>query len=370
MGFQFPKNGSRSLSLITSLVNKTKVTFDSLNSRILNLNTSSLKSVIILSITILCFFDITLAQPSSVSNFEIGSKLYQEGKYKQAIVEYRQAIKNDDRSVFSRFNLGHCFVQLKNYPLAIVNYKRAIELQPSWSPPYAMLGDLYFVTGNYPEALTFYAHASELGEEGRHISLARAESALKIGAHTEALKHFEAALKFDPEDVQIYFAITEIYENSKQYLEARETLETALKLAPASGAELYFYLASLYQKQSMLKMAISTIESGLALSPKRHDMRRYLSQMYVEIQKPWMSVFILEEGLDRNGPSSLAMDLAEIYMNQKRFEEALSAYKRAWKLKDWRARRGIRNVAASFQNIGNQEKSKIIIAWLEQQKRF
>lgn len=313
-------------------------------------------------------FVLTLLSVTQVyaNSFEKGSQAYQAGKYRESIAAFRQAVNEDDRPVFAWFNMGHSLVQLKKYHLAIVAYNRAIELQPTWSPPYRLLGDLFYTLEVYPEALAYYRHAEELGESGKYLSLAQAEAAFKIGAYTESLKKFEEALKFDPEDVQIYYAITEVYELEKDYASARATLEDALRLAPASGADLYFYLASLYQSEGKLKESISSLESGLALDYKRYNMRRLLASKYLEAKKPWMAVFILEEGLERGGPASLAIDLADIFIRQQRYEEALDVYKIAHKKKDYRARRGIKNIASFYHNSGNEVRSEQILDWLNQ----
>lgn len=299
------------------------------------------------------------------SDFERGSEFYQKGQFRQSIASFRKAVEADDRPVFAWFNMGHALVQLKKYHLAVVAYNRAVELQPTWAPPYRLLGDLFYTMEVYPEALAYYRHAEELGESGKYLSLARAEAAFQIGAMTEALKHFEAALKFDPEDVQIYYAITEIYELEKNYTAARETLEEALKLAPASGADLYFYLASLYQSEGKDAESLKALESGLALDYKRHNMRRLLAQKYLTLKKPWMAIFILEEGIDRGGPANLALDLADIFIEQSRYDEALEVYKKAHRLNDYRAKRGIKNIAVFYTNAGKKDRAQTILSWLE-----
>lgn len=94
-------------------------------------------------------------------------------------------------------------------------------------------------------------------------------------------------------------------------------------------------------------------------------MRRLLAQRYLTLKKPWMAIFILEEGLERGGPANLALDLADIFIEQSRYDEALEVYKKAYKLKDYRAKRGIKNIAAFFTNAGKKARAQSILSWLE-----
>lgn len=308
---------------------------------------------------------VIVSAQSEFSYFNQGSQLYQKGEYKKSIGSFRKAVAQDDRAVFSWYNMGHALVQLKKYHLAVVAYNRAVELEPSWAPPYRLLGDLFYTMGVYPEALAYYRHAEELGESGKYLSLARAEAAYRIGAHVEALKFFEEGLKYDPEDVQIYYAISEIYELEKDYEMARSTLQEALKLAPASGADLYFYLASLYEAEGLKLKALKSLESGLALDPNRHNMRRFLASKYLQLEKPWMAIFILEEGIERDGPASFAIDLADIFTTQKRYVDALKAYKYAHQKGDYRGLRGMKNMAVYFAQAGQTEMSQKVLSQIE-----
>ena len=73
------------------------------------------------------------------------------------------------------------------------------------------------------------------------------------------------------------------------------------------------------------------MENGLLMDPENVSARRYLAQMYVQNNSPWMAIFTLEEGLRHNkGKGDLNLDLGQIYFNQKRYDEAFECYMKAW----------------------------------------
>jgi hypothetical protein len=42
------------------------------------------------------------------------------------------------------------------------------------------------------------------------------------------------------------------------------------------------------------------MEDGLLLDPQNVSARRYLAQMYLKANSPWMAIFTIEEGLRYN----------------------------------------------------------------------
>lgn len=63
--------------------------------------------------------------------FEKGNKLYQEGKYNEAIAAYESILKSGQESADVYFNLGNCFYKQNKVASAIFNFEKALLLRPS-----------------------------------------------------------------------------------------------------------------------------------------------------------------------------------------------------------------------------------------------
>lgn len=66
-----------------------------------------------------------------ITNFYNGNKLYQNGKYQDAITEYELASNGTLQSAELYFNLGNCFYKLHKVAPAVFNFEKALQLSPN-----------------------------------------------------------------------------------------------------------------------------------------------------------------------------------------------------------------------------------------------
>ena len=64
------------------------------------------------------------------TDFEKGNRLYQNGKYEQAVEAYKNILKANKNSAELYFNLGNCYYKLNKVALSIYNYEKALVLNP------------------------------------------------------------------------------------------------------------------------------------------------------------------------------------------------------------------------------------------------
>jgi tetratricopeptide (TPR) repeat protein len=62
------------------------------------------------------------------NGFEEGNKLYQKGKYNEAITAYQTVLSTKKHSAELYFNLGNCYYKLNKVAPAIYNYEKALVL--------------------------------------------------------------------------------------------------------------------------------------------------------------------------------------------------------------------------------------------------
>lgn len=304
--------------------------------------------------------NIGVTQEKSVNYFILGNEAYDNGEFKFAIKYYRAAIKNGQSEPFAWFNLGNTLVQLNKHHLAMVAFLRSSELAPEFVRPWAMLGDLYFVHDEMGMAIACYKRALDMGEDTEHIHYALGESYLKAGENTESLFHFEWVLKENPDRIDIYYAMVEVYERLEDYDQAQKVLENAIIMSPAAGSDVYYYLSHLYLKGEKNKQAIRTMEDALSLSPGDINVRRHLADLFVQEDSPYMAIFTLEQGMDIKADKYLALDLAQIFFHQERYDEALKYYQQAWKLGNFSGRVGMENVGNVYFNADQKDKAQVV----------
>lgn len=65
------------------------------------------------------------------NGFEDGNKLYQNGKYNEAITAYESVLATKKQSAELYFNIGNCYYKLNKVAPAIYNYEKALTLNPN-----------------------------------------------------------------------------------------------------------------------------------------------------------------------------------------------------------------------------------------------
>jgi len=286
--------------------------------------------------------------------FKKANKLYDSGKYAEAVPVYRTAIKHGQLEPYAWFNLGNTLVHLGQNHVAIVAYKRAAELAPNFAKPWVLLGDISYSYGDYGQAAVYYGRALELGEKSEHLSYALASAYLNLKSFVLAEQYFEQTLNENPDRLEAWFGLAECARQTGDFQLATEILQKALQKSVNVSPDLHYTLSYYYLQQDSLKAAIRSMENGLYLDNKNFNARIYLAELYEKVHSPWMAIWILEQGIAAgNGLKELEMDLAEIYFKQKRYAEALAHYQKAMKAGNSAARIGIENVGHAFYNQGD-----------------
>lgn len=106
-------------------------------------------------------------KPEAVQHYNRAVELHQRGSFSEAIIEYEDSIKVDDRMIESWVNLGCLFAGRKLYPEAIRAYQKALDLSEKLDDPrqnekylsLAGLADVYFSAQDYAQAEPYYKRA-------------------------------------------------------------------------------------------------------------------------------------------------------------------------------------------------------------------
>jgi tetratricopeptide (TPR) repeat protein len=286
--------------------------------------------------------------------FKKANKLYDSGKYSEAVPVYRAAIKHGQLEPYAWFNLGNTLVHLEQNHVAIVAYKRAAELAPNFAKPWVLLGDISYSYGDYGQAAVYYGRALELGEKSEHLNYALASAYLNLKSFVLAEQYFEQTLNENPDRLEAWFGLAECARQIGDFQLATEILQKALQKSVNVSPDLHYTLSYYYLQQDSLKAAIRSMENGLYLDSKNFNARIYLAELYEKANSPWMAIWTLEQGIAAGvGLRELEMNLAEIYFKQRRYAEALGHYQKAMKAGNSGARIGIENVGHAFYNQGD-----------------
>jgi tetratricopeptide (TPR) repeat protein len=82
---------------------------------------------------------------------ESGDRYYAKAKYREAAIQYQNAIKVDPKYAEAHYQLAQCYLRLVNLQGAYRELSRAIDQKPDDPKPQIALGNLLLAVRRFPE---------------------------------------------------------------------------------------------------------------------------------------------------------------------------------------------------------------------------
>jgi tetratricopeptide (TPR) repeat protein len=150
------------------------------------LNSSKVMTKIFLTITLLLLIAGESFSQKENPLIRQGNKQYQEGKFKEAEIDYRKALERTPGSVKGSFNLGNSLYRQENYEEAVRNFADAARLidekdEAGKSAALHNLGNTLLKNGKLEESIEAYKQAMRLNpaDEDTRYNLAYAMNQLQ-----------------------------------------------------------------------------------------------------------------------------------------------------------------------------------------------
>ncbi len=196
------------------------------------------------------------------SYFENGKKYYQEKKYDDAAIEFKNAVKADPRFTEGYYYLGLTQKQRGDLQASLQAFTHSLDINPQQAPAELELGNLYLI-GNHPDRARQYA-SEVLSREPKNFSaqLLVAQSYLAQKNYPQALIELEKATALRPREAPLQLAIGIAQLGNGDTASAATSFEHALALDPTS-VDGYRDLANLHQKLGQFQPAEQTLRQGL-----------------------------------------------------------------------------------------------------------
>ena len=308
---------------------------------------------------------IALNPQARPAHLNLGSTLYKQARYEEALGIARIAVEQDPELAKAHANLGAILNGLGRAAEAEIHLRRAVALGPNYAKAHANLGVVLSALGRTEEAETRLRRAVALDPDyaKAHANLgvvlnglgraAEAETHLRraialdpdyakahanlsivlngLGRAAEAETHLRQAIALAPQDVDLF---AQILMRQGRYQEAIDALAQAAALAPASpqAAELHFLMGHAAQQNGELEAAAECYMQVLEMDPRHAKALRWLGRLRNEQQRYDEALQLFQRliAIDPSDAVALGnMGIALFYLNRgdealQRFDQALS----------------------------------------------
>jgi tetratricopeptide (TPR) repeat protein len=209
-----------------------------------------------------------------------GDAFASRGKFKEAQIEYRNALKKTPRDVDAHLKLGRAYEQAKDYAGAYRSHVRAADLDPRRPEAHAWLAEFLLKNGRFEDARQ---HASAMLEINARdvralILLASADAGLRD--RSAALDWVEKALAIDPRSAIAHTMLGTLRFAAGDRNRAKAEFVKATEVAPTSS-EAWTALAQFHIAAGDLAPAEESLQRALSLASDKAAPHRLLGAFYI-----------------------------------------------------------------------------------------
>lgn len=140
---------------------------------------------------------------AAISN--LGAALHGAGRYEEAAGEFARALEIDPDNVRAHTNIGIALARSRRYAEAARHFERALELRPGDAQARSAYGGMLVETGQIERALVHLRIALQLTPDSPDALNNYAGALARAGRYQESLPFFRKALEFVPNSAVLHF---------------------------------------------------------------------------------------------------------------------------------------------------------------------
>ena len=258
--------------------------------------------------------------------FESGQRYFEKAKYREAAIQFSNAVQVDPRFVQAHYHLAQTYLKLQEWTRAYQELSRAIEIDPDNYQARIDLANLLIAGRDFKQAQdqTDFLMAKQPNNPEGHIAVANLDAARDN--LVAALQEMQKAAELGPHRSETYlnFALLQIRANQSDAAEAN--FKKAVSLNPkAISAQLA--LGSYYQSRSRFPEAEQQFRHAMEADPKDPDPRAALVRVYMaEGKKAEIEEFLKEVKRDLPDKSVGYRMLGDYYFASGDLDKAVTEY--------------------------------------------
>ena len=178
--------------------------------------------------------DATPPSQAAEIQLQLGTMLYAEGRYIEALDAYQNALTSPDTALLrtARSGVITCALRVAEFDLARREAEALVKIAPRDAGAVSLYADALWASGLFEEAEVRYKDALALQPDLARGLHGVARSLLARNHLDDAMVQAQAALRLSPRDMEIHHTVGAIYERMHKYEEAAVAYGNYVNLLP------------------------------------------------------------------------------------------------------------------------------------------
>ncbi|OIP33206.1 MAG: hypothetical protein AUK27_10935 [Deltaproteobacteria bacterium CG2_30_66_27] len=209
-----------------------------------------------------------------------GDEFAQKEKYKEAVIEYKNAVKAGPNDAALRFKLAKAAMEARDFPTAFQELQKAVELDPNNFEAKAKLGEIYVVTGRTDDVSRIADDLVKSRPRDPAGYLLKSGMAARGGRIDEAIAQLKKAVEFDPKAIRPILAVGNLYMLKRDTNSAKEWFDKALVAGP-DAPEVHVVRGNFFFATGERDEGEKAYRKAIELSKEKENLRIALAEHYL-----------------------------------------------------------------------------------------
>jgi tetratricopeptide (TPR) repeat protein len=249
-----------------------------------------------------------------------GNEYFASKQYREAIVEYQNALSYDANFVEAHQRLAESHLALGNGGRAFQEFIRVADLIPDDPDAQIKAGNFLLLAGQFEDAKTRALRAIEKAPRSVEARVLLANATAGLKDIDTAIQQAEEAIKLEPNS-RAYQNLAVLRLRSGQYDLAEAEFKRAIEADPRSAAAL-LSLANFYWQTGHPEQAETLLKQALAIDPEHRLANRAASLFYLAANRPAEAEPYMRKLSAIAGTPQADLSLADYYFALGRFKDA------------------------------------------------
>lgn len=280
--------------------------------------------VLLLASFVITFTDCNSYADDKEEYYERATQYFKDGKLEDAMLEVRNALKDDNRYVAALDLKGNIHFEKQQWQDAFNAWSQALEVDPTLESAKLGLAKLYLLSNNLEKAEESVNEILQNSPDQAEARILLAAIRTKQEKYDEAETILKEVMQQEPGNENVYPLLANVYKAQGRNDEAISLLEKGVE-AVEKNLVLRLQLVNFYAENEDYNKAEAILLSLHEKHPDDAIFLQYLVKLYIQMGQPEKGLELLTAALqEKPDDQTLRTQVAELYELQGDIDKAIA----------------------------------------------
>ena len=257
---------------------------------------------------------------------ESGQRYFDKGQYREAAIQFQNAIQVDSRFADAHYKLALTAMKLGDGRTAVQELATTVQIQPDYYAAHIDLANLLILARQFSDAKEHLDLLEQKQSNNPDVYIARANYDSAMNNTTAALADMQKALDLDPNRSESHLSMAILQMHGEQWDAAEASFKKAAELSPKSTNALVA-LGNFYQARGRYPEAEQSFRQAISAAADDPTPRLSLASLYMAENKPGQAEdFLRQSKKDFPNDSVGYRMLGDFYFANNQLDKATAEY--------------------------------------------